>query len=121
MCVATVSEGNRKVSKKVSNINISSELSPQASAGRIVREAPPAPDAGSPLSTLLTGFEDAWGKLHTSFLDLVGVKDQTELVNLVDTQSRTYATKLQGFVGQLTEEVREIEDFFQFENFRNCF
>lgn len=37
-----------------------------------------------------------------------GVKDNTELVNLVDSQSRTYATKLQGIVGDLTEEVSDL-------------
>lgn len=37
-----------------------------------------------------------------------GVKDNTELVNLVDTQSRTYATKLQAIVGDLTEEVSDL-------------
>lgn len=46
-----------------------------------------------------------FGKLHTSFLDLMGVKDNTELINLVDTQSRTYATKLQGIATELTETV----------------
>lgn len=35
----------------------------------------------------------------------MGVKDNTELINLVDVQSRTYATKLQGIVADLTETV----------------
>lgn len=35
------------------------------------------------------------------------MKDNTELVNLVDTQSRTYATKLQGIVEQMSEEAKK--------------
>lgn len=54
------------------------------------------------------GLEDAFGKMHNSFLEMWGVKDNTELVNLVDTQSRTYATKLQAIVGDLTEEVSDL-------------
>lgn len=46
--------------------------------------------------------------MHNSFLEMWGVKDNTELVNLVDSQSRTYATKLQAIVGDLTEEVSDL-------------
>lgn len=58
------------------------------------------------MAQLFGGFEEAFGKVHSSFLELVGVKNNDELVDMVSTQSKTYASKLQTIVGDLTEEVR---------------
>lgn len=45
--------------------------------------------------------------MHTSFLELWGVKDNSELITLVSDNSKTYATKLQAIVGDLTEEAKK--------------
>ncbi|GAB0099449.1 hypothetical protein DMENIID0001_153070 [Sergentomyia squamirostris] len=66
----------------------------------------------SPIAEFSKTAEEALMKFHSSFLDLFGVNNNTELVNLVDTESRKYAARLQTIVGDLTNEAQKYSGRF---------
>lgn len=71
-----------------------------------MREAPaPSTEATITFNEIAKQTEDALKTLQTQFLNFWGVKSNTELTNLIQTQTKTYSDRIQVAVNELTEEV----------------